>query len=387
MQVLHFAFGFGAFIAPLVAKDFISEEIELSSNFTDNLQNFTCYDISGESSGFLSTDEVTCLHTLNQTCNDNVDVFNETFEDLLSNYCNGGNGSQFMVAFWITASLFVLPFVAFLYYSIKLECCVCGKGKQGFEHMNHVKNGSLALSKPYPAGKKSRLYLAVIFILLFAFMFFYVGSESAYGSLVFTFAVKSELQFSKSSAAVLTSVFWGTFTFIRLFSLVFVLLKVKSAVLITCNVLGSLIAVSILMFFPTNTTAVWIGSAVLGMSMAAIFPTTMTWMTENVPVSGKASAIVIAGGNLGVITLPAIVGVLIAEVRPISFIYFTFVAMVLSAVVAVVMLVLAGVQQGKSATLLPNAKYEKLTNHVTEEEQLDDTGSSAMEEAAANGII
>ena len=63
------------------------------------------------------------------------------------------------------------------------------------------------------------LKIAVIIISTLA-MHAYVGLEISFGSLLPTFAVKSDLHMSKSEGSFLTSTYWATYTFLRIFSLI-----------------------------------------------------------------------------------------------------------------------------------------------------------------------
>ena len=103
-----------------------------------------------------------------------------------------------------------------------------------------------------------------------------------------------------------------------LFSVTLALLKVRASVMITMNLSGSLLAATIMVFFPQ----IWLGAAILGASYASIYPTTMVWLGQNVEATGRATSVVVTGGTLGDTILPAVVGALIAHVSPDSLIYF-----------------------------------------------------------------
>ncbi len=75
------------------------------------------------------------------------------------------------------------------------------------------------------------------------------------------------------------------------------------------NLVGSILASTIMVFFIRNAVAIWLGSALLGMSYASTFPTLMTWMSETLNVTGKKSSVIITGGALGIITIPSAIGV------------------------------------------------------------------------------
>ena len=136
-----------------------------------------------------------------------------------------------------------------------------------------------------------KTYQLPSYIILFLFLLIYVGINESFGSLVFTYAVKSELRFPKAKAAALAAVFWGPFAFARLFSVILAVLKVPTSVMMTMNLAGSLITVTLFLILPHNSIVIWIVSAGLGASFASIFPTAMTWLSEYLSVSGKATAV------------------------------------------------------------------------------------------------
>ncbi len=217
--------------------------------------------------------------------------------------------------------------------------------------------------------KQSLCYRILLLTLLFNFMFFYVGLEVAFGSFIFTVAVKGELQFSKQKAALLTSVFWGTFAFTRLFSVLLALVKTPASWMMTGNMSGSLLAASIMLAFPHNATAIWIGAAVLGTSYASIYPTTMTWFAEHTEVTGKTTAVLVTGGTLGDIALPAAVGFLVGHVTPDSLVYFTFVGILVSAVFLALLFLSACIERRhrrKRSAGIATVHYTRVTEDASE---------------------
>ena len=296
---------------------------------------------------------------------------------------------------------FVAPFLVFVYYSIRYDMIHCFSARKTVRPENssitteESQEGSEADGSPIASqdldepnedtnddkellednketvviegsasSSKSatvKTYKYPAFFLLFWFMLFYVGSENAYGSLLFTFTVRSEVQFDKQTAATVTAVFWGFFTFMRVFSIILAVLKVRASVMMTLNVSGSATAILILAIFPHNRIAVWITSALLGASFASIFPTTMTWMSEHLPVSGKATAVLNGGGNIGDIVLPAAVAALIGSVHPDSFVYSMLALIVLSAAVVMLLFTMTAVYQRRhKPSAVKSVRYRRL---------------------------
>jgi FHS family Na+ dependent glucose MFS transporter 1 len=370
MQILHFCYAFGAFIAPLVARQFISGVEEDDSNST----NSTSLD---------------ALHYPGSGCcqNNNSMEWSHNSTELEQD-----NESFFRVAYWIVSALFVPTLLAMGFYSIKYD--ILGvlhrkennvlsddiltqdedeeereNGEEEVEVIDLVprsrkssglsvdangvlsderKETSLDGSQPLTPRHQSTMTKGLsvclrnsVVVVLATFLLVYVGMELAYGSWIFTVVVTGPLKFSKSQGAVIQSLFWGTFSLVRLFSVVLALLNIKASVMMVGNLSGSLIASVIMVSFPHNAPAIWLASAVLGTSYASIFPTAMTWISETIGASGAATSIVITGGIVGEVSIPAITGALLYKVSPDVLFYMTFVSSITSSIFMGFLLLLA----------------------------------------------
>ena len=387
MQVLHFSFSLGAFIAPLISKPFISEESG-GANGGYNLTNFTCLDLNLDGywndtqefgSGRLpyAYNSTNCIEFLNNTCFNftadsnltTAELSPVTLEDLTncSNLTITPSVERYLLGwpYWISASFFIVPLLAFAYYAIKFTLPRCRTVKDSGDSTPTAENTKQTAKYPL-------VYKVTVFSLLFLFTFIYVGLEVTFGTLIFTASVTGELNFSKPNAAILTSVFWGTFCFMRLFSVTLALLKVRASVMMTMNLSGSLLAATIMVFFPHNATAIWLGAAILGASYASIYPTTMVWLGQNVEATGKATSVVVTGGTLGDTILPAVVGALIAHVSPDSLIYFTFCGIIMSAMIVAALFIAAHVQKRRTLGL-NHQKYRRLEKTERKTEENGDT--------------
>ena len=398
MQLLHFAYALGAFFAPIISKPFLSEEMDgvNSSNISFQLANLTCSNNwngtldfgSGELLDMYVYNRTDCMELVNRTCfvlTAGSNLTRELSSVIPDGFIDCSNmttlsplqGDLIRWPYWISASFFLLPLLAFAYYAIKFElmqCCTVRDVSNSTPSSESVKK---------PTTKLPFVYKFITYSLLFFFMFLYVGLEASFGTLIFTASVKGKLNFSKPTAAVLTSVFWGTFAFMRLFSVILALLKVRASTMIAMNLSGSLLAAIIMVFFPHNATAIWIGAAVLGSSYAAIYPTTMTWLGENIEASGRATSVLVTGGTLGDTILPAVVGALIAQVSPDSLIYFTFCGVIVSAMIVTALFIAAHVQNRRTLGL-KHHKYKQLEkSEVSEEEK--ENGEVALVHRDATG--
>ena len=352
MQMLHFAFAFGGFITPLFAKPFISEE---------NSMNVSSYSCPEEGSGLWYNVSQWCLEML-ENCTDfptfdSTPIGSEVTSLNLSNCSNTEPESPavfFGWAYWVAAIPLVIAAPAILYYAVTEQCfCqqLCCKPSQSLQlttpNDDRTTNGKQEeveekeeegkmkdSSKPSDDKAKyptSRIYIVLVLALLSLFMFFYVGAEVGFGLYIFTYAVKSDLAFSKQKAAVLSSVFWGMLTFFR-FVAIPVSFYVRSRTLLIWNQAGSLIALIIMSIWPTSEYAVWTGTGLLGASMASIFPTTMSWLSEHAPSTGKTISLLNFSSTVGILLIPLGMASLLDNVAPVYMIYLTLLSLLSSAV-------------------------------------------------------
>ena len=402
MQFLHSAFAVGAFLAPLIAKPFITDVSDNDDLNTSLMFNFSCVDASKEwlNCTQVSAIECACLDLLTETCNTTSHTVINLYYDVISNESNcsvieeqGPISLQYGWAYWISASFFIPPLVAFIYFAVRYDSSHCfffktKATKASKEDINLVSKSAEETSNEVlqklneensEVEDTVKTYKYPAFCILFLFMLLYVRSESSYGGLLFMYTVKSRVNFDKQTAANVTAVFWGMFTIARVFSIVLALLKVRASVMMTLNVTGSVTAILILVFFPHNNIAVWITSALLGASFASIFPTAMTWMSEHLPISGKATSVVIAGGNMGDIAIPSSIAALIGNVDPDTFVYSVLVLIVLSAVLLVLLFLTTAVYQKRHESSVTTGAYNRLQFISNEDGELNPDEQQSVE--------
>ena len=350
MQLIHFAFGFGAFLVPFMARPFVSE---LGGSIT-------CTEVLKMN----RTQPGICLNGLIDECtsNDGSGVFNGSiFLNISSCSSCSVKNTSLRYTFWLASIPLMLSMLGLLAYAIKEQClfAVVLTDDRQLDATKKEKKVQPEQVKTYP---DTICYKTVLLSLLFVFMMAYVGLEVAFGTYIFTYAVKGDLNFSKQKAASLSSLFWGTFAFLRLFAILLSLCRISPTIMMTGNILGSMLASLIMVVWPSKEVAIWIGTALMGTSMASIFPNTMTWLSMNGPVTGKATGVLNTGATLGDMLLPLLVGVLIAKISPISLLYFTLTDIVLSGSILVILFVIA-----RKCKVTVNRK-EVIHNQLTETE-------------------
>jgi FHS family Na+ dependent glucose MFS transporter 1 len=174
------------------------------------------------------------------------------------------------------------------------------QGTEGEErHLNHT------------ISMVDRRYL-ILSIAVFFFAF--LGVEIGFGDWLATYSVQTGLA-GKKTAVLLTSAYWGSFTAGRLLSIP-LSLKIEPKNVLAMDVSGSAIALGLILCFPGSSIMLWIGSVLLGFSLASIFATMLTFTRSFMEMSGRITSIFFVGGSIGSIVLPWIIGRYIERTGP-----------------------------------------------------------------------
>jgi FHS family Na+ dependent glucose MFS transporter 1 len=353
LQLLHFMYALGAFLSPLVTRPFLTDENSLNSTSS-------CY----------------CNATYD---NCSIDDFGSGSSPFNAS-CPPSYSETFHYAYWLVTIPLLLSLPGLLAYAIKDQCLCIRTTVKETNIGNATKDKEMtpaAEDRTYP---NSLWYLIPFMSLLFFFVIFYVALEMSYGIYVFTFAVKGDLQFPKPKAAVLSSVFFGTFSFFRLFTVALSLCKMSPSFLIAGNLSGSLLASLILTIWSYNEIAVWIGTGLLGMSFASIFPNIVVFLTKHGPATGRATSVLSTGAVLGEISIPVAVGIMIDKLSPISLIYLMLTGTLLCVCIFITLLILTRLCRVKRLT--ESKKYELLQfeeEEINNELVLDDNTETSTE--------
>jgi FHS family Na+ dependent glucose MFS transporter 1 len=150
--------------------------------------------------------------------------------------------------------------------------------------------------------------------LMVVFLLVYVGAEVSYGGWVFTYATETSLA-PESTAAYLTAGFWGALTVGRLLSIPLAM-RFSAAVMLGSSMVGCLIGIAIACLFPVSIVALWAATLVIGLSMAAIFPTVLTLAGTLMTVTGRITGWFLVGASLGAMSVPWLIGQLFDHFGP-----------------------------------------------------------------------
>ena len=214
--------------------------------------------------------------------------------------------------FWILA-LLMLP-VAF--WLSRLSSPVPPANAQGLsEGGGHLsKSAPLSESDPAAAAAQPEDGRGKIVLLIALLLLLYVGAEAAFGGWIYTYAVTLGLS-DDTTAAYLTSAFWGALTAGRLVSIP-VAMRFRPRTILLADLLGCAASVVLILAWRSSPVAVWLGALGLGFSMASIFPTAITLAERRIPITGAVTGWFLVAASIGAMSIPWLIGQLFEPVGP-----------------------------------------------------------------------
>ena len=162
-------------------------------------------------------------------------------------------------------------------------------------------------------------------VLTFLFMHIYLGIEVAFGSFIMTFAVRSELHMSKGNGALLTTLFWGTFTMTKL-AAVFLVQVMTNELIIALSIMLMMISNTILLIFGQESEVqLFFGVALMGIAISSIFGCIYAFLDQYVVVCSAIGSGITLSSVLGEVTFPAIMSLFI-DSNPMIIMWISFVS-------------------------------------------------------------
>jgi FHS family Na+ dependent glucose MFS transporter 1 len=160
-----------------------------------------------------------------------------------------------------------------------------------------------------PTTTNSRLVF-----LIALFLFLYIGAEVSFAGWIFTYSIKLKLS-SSTTAAYLTSLFWGSLTIGRVLTIP-AAARFKAGSILMSSLGGCLLSIGVMLISPRSFAAVLIGTIGLGLSMASIFPTTLSFAGQRMRMTGQLTGWIVLGSSAGAMILPLIIGQFFQSVGP-----------------------------------------------------------------------
>jgi FHS family Na+ dependent glucose MFS transporter 1 len=150
--------------------------------------------------------------------------------------------------------------------------------------------------------------------LIAAFLFLYVGAEVGFAGWIFTYAIKLKLS-SATTAAYLASLFWGSLTLGRMLTIP-VAARFKPQTILISSLAGCFLSLAVMLLRPGSFAATLIGTTGLGLSMASIFPTTLSFAGDRMKMTGRVTGCFVFGASAGSMLIPLGIGQAFQTVGP-----------------------------------------------------------------------
>ncbi|KAH7976978.1 hypothetical protein HPB52_022788 [Rhipicephalus sanguineus] len=297
LQALHFFYGIGAFVSPMIAQPFLLNED--CSLFIDNSSEptFDQEDMNPSGGGLPAT-----------------------------SLAEAQRKTHIDYAFWIMALLMASAAGPYS-YDAKLELTReyhYHRRDRGYSTTVGVRQGfPLALSlvgkqwyrrrlASQDPGTKQAWYESVddptvpavpdktgkatgtsqiilVALLTAAMMFLYDGLQAAYGGYIYSYAVKGAARLPRADAAYLNALFWGMFAMGRLISIALAT-KLAPALMLLCNVCGCTLGVTLMLCVPWSKAVLIMGTMMMGIFMSSVFPTALSLAEQCIYVSRLITA-------------------------------------------------------------------------------------------------
>lgn len=150
--------------------------------------------------------------------------------------------------------------------------------------------------------------------LIVVFCIFLVGAEVSFGGWIFSYTVATHLG-NETTAAYLTSAFWATFTLGRLLAIP-VAFRLRPSAMMSSGLVGCLVSLGTILLWSNSSLALWLGTLGMGLSMAPIFPTAISFVGRRMSITGRVIGWFFVGASLGSMSMPWLIGQLFEPSGP-----------------------------------------------------------------------
>ncbi|CAG2055833.1 unnamed protein product, partial [Timema podura] len=345
MQGLHFSFGLGMFVAPLLAPPF----------YEPFAINTTVGDIYYTPPLVWYTPAPTLSHVHHfkpityDNDTENINTLFEIISDRIEKY--GFSKIQFT---YLIVGLFVfaisLLFLGFLCHNPRDP-----KSKQEEGHVTKKMMSSIM---------RLSLIGGMAMILLLS-----SGLEVTFGHLVMAYAVNSDIQLTQSMGSNISITFWAAFAVMR-FASIFFATGLSPTLMLILNLVCCTVGTIILYVWSDHVeTAVWVGTILLGAGLASMFPTGLLWIERLLHVSNKVAALLVLGVSLGELACPALIRHLMVNDPKVLM----HAALVLNTLCIVIFATLwwLSSQLGEKYCAITSDGYQLANQHDEEEDMMD----------------
>ncbi|XP_075559868.1 sodium-dependent glucose transporter 1-like [Dermacentor variabilis] len=323
LQVLHLAFGIGGLLGPFVARPF------LSTGTRGNATATNVAEIADPSWKYTSYSPVVLVEPWSHSSSGQNRGTTHV-------YCAFGIVGGFYLA--LTVSMVVLYFV----------------------DRSDIKEDAVSATHERPSDDNEPRIPVRFTRTVLAFMCIYssvlVALEITTSQMLATFAVKSDLHFSKSSASGVEAMFFFGYVASRLTAAVVTIKMPVLWVVVLAHVILVPTAAVLVAFGATNATVFRVGAALTGIGQGPINAGLVSWTAGYISITNKMMSLSIVAAAIGSMTMPVIVGQFMDK-NPNVFLYVSLAAVLLCVTIfnAMYTYVRRGPQLSNDKQLLVNA--------------------------------
>ena len=321
LMFLHSGYGVGAAISPFLVTPFLSRNKTVTDNSSSSVaeissQNYTPY-------------------LLNPAMDEYIMSSNHSVNLVPGNTSVNGSSPKYV----LTPTRIQIPYmiIGVVCFVIALSYLIFQVVKTPRLFRNDLTRSDSKdrtvkkLISPESCTGGNRAFGVQILLLTFFFYLVLISVERAYGKFLYPYARNSKLKFNRSDAALLTGVYWISFTVSRMVA--FIVAKwLPVHIMMFIEITGMLACVILLNVFNDNRVAFWVLSTCFGFFKSPLYPTGLGWLNRYMEVTSMVILVVNIGGATGGIFGQWLTGYLFQHYGPQSFLYTILVWTILVAV-------------------------------------------------------
>lgn len=333
LQTLFFFYGLGAFLSPIIAGNFLSEECNRGES---GLSDFAFsrrrrHNGIGMSLWLKQMKEKQLMFSSNVSSQDGSRIS----PPILHSEIIKISSTRIHYAYFIIGLIHVIVTVGLwsLYFIEKkreqrAQAALIEESDQMSVSSDRL-DDSLSRSDRSEIDPTIKSQVICISFWIACMVFICDGLQGSFGSYIYTYAVKSNIGISADDAAYLNSLFWGALALGRLLA-IFVSLYVSPRVMLLVDVIGCLVSIILMFIFRFHTLSLWIGTTTFGLCLSNIFPTSVSMAESYFRLTGTITCFFVVCSGLGEMTIPLVIGKLFDVIGPVSFLIISCVLCIIS---------------------------------------------------------
>lgn len=320
LQTLFFFYGVGAFLSPIIAGNFLSEECNQGE--TSGLDEFA-FSRRRRHNGIGLNHWIKLMREKELMLTSNITAVNKNNPpptEIVKITTTRVHYAYFIIAL---IHIIVTLGLWYLYFAerrrkkedsnITLDDTDCTMTSTG------PLDDSMTKTERSEIDPQIRTQVLCISFWIATMVFISDGLQGSFGSYIYTYAVKSNIGITPDDAAYLNSLFWGSLALGRLLA-IFVSMYVSPRIMLLVDIAGCLASIIAMFLFRFQRLSLWIGTATFGLCLSNIFPTSVSMAESYFRLTGTITCFFVVCSGLGEMAIPLLVGKLFDIIGPITFI-------------------------------------------------------------------